>query len=214
MGADPRVSAAQPSTGDWRYEYAPGDDGPVLLMLHGTGGDEREMIAFGRSLAPGAPLIAPRGRVSEGGMARFFSREPSDPFRFPDLLERTQELAVFVEEALAAHGLTGRPVVAVGYSNGANVAASLLLHHPGVLSGAALLRPMLPAAAPEGLDLSGVRVLVAAGRQDTLIPPTAVEGLVTALRAHGADVTERWAPAGHGLTQEDLAAVAAWLEAA
>jgi predicted esterase len=205
------VSAAEPSPAGWQYEYAPGDDGPVLLMLHGTGGDEREMIALGRSLAPGAALIAPRGPVSEGGMARFFSREPSDPFRFPDLLERTQELADFVEAALAAHDLTGRPVVAVGYSNGANVAASLLLHHPGVLSGAALLRPLLPADAPDGLDLSGVRVLVAAGRQDTLIPPAAVEALLTALRTHGADVTERWAPGGHGLTQEDLAAVAAWL---
>jgi phospholipase/carboxylesterase len=211
VGADARVSAAEPSPAGWRYEYAPGDDGPVLLMLHGTGGDEREMIELGRSLAPGDALIAPRGRVSEGGMARFFTREPSDPFRFPDLRERTRELADFVDEALAARGLTGRPVVAVGYSNGANVAASLLLHHPGALAGAALLRGLLPAAPPEGLDLSGVRVLVAAGREDALIPPAAAERLLTALRAHGADVTERWAPGGHGLTQEDLAAVAAWL---
>jgi phospholipase/carboxylesterase len=209
-----RVSAAQPSTAGWRYEYAPGDGGPVLLMLHGTGGDEHEMVALGRSLAPHAPLIAPRGRVSEGGMARFFAREPSDPFRFPDLRERTRELADFVDGALAAHGLTERPVVAVGYSNGANVATSLLLHHPGVLSGAALLRGLLPAAPPEGLDLSGVRVLVAAGLEDTLIPPAAAERLLAALRAHGADVTERWAPGGHAPTQEDLAAVAAWLAAA
>ena len=143
------------------------------------------MIALGRRLAPRAPLIAPRGRVSEGGMARFFARDPSDPFRFPDLRERTGELAEFVAEALAAHDLAGRPVVAVGYSNGANVATSLLLHHPGVLSGAALLRGMLPAPAPEGLDLSGVRALVAAGRQDTLIPPPAVERLLATLRAHG-----------------------------
>ena len=211
MGADARVSTAESSRSAWRYEYAPGDDGPVLLMLHGTGGDEREMIALGRSLAARAPLIAPRGRVSEGGMARFFTRAPSDPFRFPDLVERTRELAGFVDEARTARGLSGRPVVAVGYSNGANVATSLLLRHPGVLSGAALLRGLLPAAPPEGLDLSGVRVLVAAGREDALIPPAAAERLLTALRAHGADVTERWAPGGHGLTREDLAAVAAWL---
>jgi phospholipase/carboxylesterase len=214
MGADARVSSAEPAPPGWRYEYAPGGEGPVLLMLHGTGGDEGEMIAFGRRLVPGAPLIAPRGPVSEGGMARFFTREPSDPFRFPDLRERTAELAGFVGEALAAHGLTGRPVVAVGYSNGANAATSLLLHHPGVLSGAALLRGLLPAPPPEGLDLSGLRVLVAAGRQDTLIPPPAVERLLTTLRAHGADVTERWEPAGHGLTQGDLAAAASWLGAA
>jgi phospholipase/carboxylesterase len=214
MGADARVSAAEPSPPGWRYEYAPGGEGPVLLMLHGTGGDEGEMIALGRRLAPRAPLIAPRGRVSEGGMARFFARDPSDPFRFPDLRERTRELAEFVDEALAAHDLEGRPVVAVGYSNGANVATSLMLHHPGVLSGAALLRGMLPAPAPAGLDLSGVRALVAAGRQDTLIPAPAVERLLATLRAHGADVTERWEPAGHGLTQDDLTAVAAWLGAA
>lgn len=214
MGADPRVSAAEPSTAGWRYEYAPGGEGPVLLMLHGTGGDEREMVELGRRLAPRARLIAPRGRVSEGGMARFFSREPSDPFRFPDLRERTAELAEFVDGALADRDLTGRPVVAVGYSNGANAATSLLLHHPGVLSGAALLRGMLPAPAPEGLDLSGVRVLVAAGREDVLIPPPAVERLLAALRAAGADVTERWEPGGHGLTQDDLVAAASWLGAA
>jgi phospholipase/carboxylesterase len=208
------VSSADPAVPGWRYEYAPGDDGPVLLMLHGTGGDEGEMIALGRSLAPGAPLIAPRGRVSEGGMARFFARDPSDPFLFPDLRERTAELADFVEDALAARGLAGRPVVAVGYSNGANAATSLLLHHPGVLSGAALLRGMLPAPVPEGLDLSGVRLLVAPGEADTLIPPPAVERLLVALRTHGADVTERWQPAGHGLTREDLAAAASWLGAA
>ena len=208
------MSAAEPSPPAWRYEYAPGDEGPVLLMLHGTGGDEREMIALGRRLAPHAPLIAPRGRVNEGGMARFFSREPSDPFRFPDLRERTRELAEFVDEALTERGLAGRPMVAVGYSNGANAATSLLLHHPGVLAGAALLRGMLPAPAPEGLDLSGVRVLVAAGREDTLTPPAAVERLLAALRAHGADVTERWEPGGHGLTQDDLVATASWLGAA
>ena len=205
------MSAAEPSPAGWRYEYAPGDDGPVLLMLHGTGGDEHEMIAFGRSLAPGAALIAPRGRVSEGGMARFFTREPSDPFRFPDLRERTRELADFVDEALAAHDLTGRPVVAVGYSNGANVAGSLLLHHPGVLSGAALLRGLLPAArSRRSRSLRRARAggRRAAGRPD---PPGGRRGLLTTLRAHGADVTERWAPGGHGLTQEDLAAVAAWL---
>jgi phospholipase/carboxylesterase len=214
VDAHARVSTEEPSPPAWRYEFARGGAGPVLLMLHGTGGDEGEMIALGRRLAPGAPLIAPRGRVSEGGMARFFSREPSDPFRFPDLRERTAELAELVDEVLAAHDLTGRPVVGVGYSNGANAATSLLLHHPGVLSGAALLRGMLPAPAPEGLSLAGVRVLVAAGRQDTLIPPPAVERLLTALRVHGADVTERWEPAGHGLTQGDLEVAASWLGAA
>ncbi|WP_217914239.1 alpha/beta hydrolase [Miltoncostaea marina] len=196
----------------WRHLVEPGaPEGAVLLMLHGTGGDERDMAALGRALAPGAPLVAPRGRVSEGGMARFFSRTPADPFRFPDLPERIDELAAFVRAATAAHGLAGRPVVAVGYSNGANAAAALMLRHPGLLAGGALLRPMLPAEPPPGLDLAGTRVLVAAGSADTMIPPPRVEALVAALRGAGADVQERWEATGHGLTQDDLAATARWL---
>lgn len=197
----------------WTYLEDPGTapDGPALLMLHGTGGDEREMIAFGRGLLPGAPVLAPRGRISEGGAARFFSRTPQDPFRFPDLPERIDELAAFVREASAAHGLAGRPLVAVGYSNGANAAAALMLRHPGLLAGGALLRPMLPAPAPAGLDLAGTRVLLLGGRSDTMIPPDRVDALAEALRAAGADVEEAWAPTGHGLTQGDLDATAAFV---
>lgn len=195
----------------WRYRVDPGGAAPgepALLMLHGTGGDEHEMLALGRSLAPTAPVIAPRGRVSEHGMARFFSRSPDDPFRFPDLAERTDELAAFVRDALAAHGLAARPLLAVGYSNGANAAVDLMLRHPGLLAGAALLRPLLPSAPPAGLDLTGTRVLVAAGRADQMIPEPMVRRLVEALRAAGADVTEHWSDVGHGLTQGDLAAAA------
>jgi predicted esterase len=197
----------------WTHLADPGQaaDGPALLMLHGTGGDEREMLALGRSLLPGAPLLAPRGRVSEGGAARFFSRAPDDPFRFPDLAERIDELAGFVREAVAAHGLEDRPLVAVGYSNGANAAADLMLRHPGLLTGGALLRPMLPEPAPAGLDLTGTRVLLLGGRADMMIPPDRVEALADALRAAGADVQEHWAPTGHGLTQGDLEAAAAFV---
>jgi predicted esterase len=182
-------------------------------MLHGTGGDEREMLALGRTLAPGAALLAPRGRVSEGGMARYFSRLPSDPFAFPDLEERTDDLAAFVLAARAEGGLDGRPLVAVGYSNGANAATSLMLRHPGLLAGAALLRGLMPAPAPEGLDLAGTRVLVAAGRADRLVPEPLTRRLAEALRAAGAEVRERWSQAGHGLEPGDLEEVARWLAA-
>jgi len=197
----------------WTYLAEPGRaaGGPALLMLHGTGGDEREMLAFGRSLLPDAPVLAPRGRVSEGGAARFFSRTPQDPFRFPDLGERIDDLAAFVREAVAAHDLAERPLVAVGYSNGANAAAALMLRHPGLLAGGALLRPMLPEPAPPGLDLTGTGVLLLGGRADAMIPPDRVEALADALRAAGADVQEHWAAAGHGLTQGDLDAVAGFL---
>ena len=200
---------------EWRYQAEPGETttGPALLMLHGTGGDEREMLALGHALLPGAPVIAPRGRISEGGAARYFSRTPQDPFSFPDLPERIDELAGFVPQAVAAGGLDGRPLVAVGYSNGANAAAALMLRHPGLLDGGALLRPMLPAPAPEGLDLRGTRVLLAGGRADTMIPEPRVLGLAEALRAAGAEVSEHWSDAGHGLTQGDLAATEAFLAA-
>ncbi|MGE0029020.1 MAG: alpha/beta hydrolase [Thermoleophilia bacterium] len=199
----------------WTYLSDPGRAaaGPALLMLHGTGGTEHEMLAFGRSLLPDAPVLAPRGRVSEGGAARFFSRTPQDPFRFPDLAERIDELASFVREASAAHGLDGRPLVAVGYSNGANAAADLMLRHPGLLAGGALLRPMLPEPAPAGLDLTGTRVLLLGGQADTMIPPDRVEALAGALRTAGAEVQEHWAPTGHGLTQGDLDATAAFVRA-
>jgi predicted esterase len=208
---------AEPAaTRGWRHAAAPGDGaaGPALLMLHGTGGDEREMLSLGRAIAPGAALLAPRGRVSEGGMARYFSRLASDPFVFPDLDERTDELAAFVRAARAEHALDDAPLVAVGYSNGANAATSLMLRHPGLLAGAALLRGLLPAAPPDGLDLSGTRVLVAAGRADQMVPARMAERLVEALRGHGAEVDERWSAGGHGLGTQDLEAVAHWLGAA
>lgn len=196
----------------WAHEAEPGDAAlPALLMLHGTGGDEREMIHLGRSLAPGAALVAPRGRVSEGGMARFFSRTPEDPFRFPDLGERIDELAAFVRAALLEYDLGGRRLYAVGYSNGANAATALLLRHPGLLHGAVLLRGLLPAEAPAGLHMEDVRVLIAAGESDAMIPAARARTLADTLRRHGADVTEHWSPRGHGLGQDDLDAASAWL---
>jgi phospholipase/carboxylesterase len=201
--------------GGWRHEYAPGDPAlpalPALLMLHGTGGDEREMMALGRSLAPGAALLAPRGRVSEGGMARFFSRAPDAPFRFPDIEERIDELAGLVRAALVEYGLGGRPLYGVGYSNGANAATALLLRHPGLLDGVVALRGLLPVPAPGGLDMRDVRVLVAAGQADAMIPAGMARELIAALRDRGADVTEHWSARGHGLGQDDLDAAAAWL---
>jgi len=196
----------------WRHEFVPGDAAlPSLLMLHGTGGDEREMVALGRSLAPGAAILAPRGRVSEGGMARFFSRAPDDPFRFPDIEERIDELAALVRAALIEFELGGRPVYAVGYSNGANAATALMIRHPGLIDGAVLMRGLLPMPASRDLDLSGARALVAGGTADAMIPEEMARDLVATLRARGADVTEHWSARGHGLGQDDLDAASAWL---
>lgn len=209
------MSAAPTAVHGWPHVALPaeGGDGPALVMLHGTGGGEREMADLGRTLLPGAAVLAPRGRVDESGMARYFARDPADPFRFPDLAERTDDLAAFLRAAATEYGLAPKRLYAVGYSNGANAATSLMLRHPGLLAGAVLLRGLLPAPAPEGLDLHGAAVLVLAGREDELIPPEGADRLVAALRDHGAAVEERWLAAGHRLTPEDLTLAREWLAA-
>jgi len=197
---------------DFTHVFEPGDPGRTLLLLHGTGGDENDLVPLGRQLAPGAGILSPRGKVLENGMPRFFRRLAVGQLDIPDLLERTDELADFLAAAADEYGFRPGGVIAVGLSNGANIAASLLFRRPGALGGAALLRPMLPYAAPEDLDLSGVPVLVASGGRDQFVPPVESEELVAQLGDRGADVEYRFEPtAGHGLTQEDLVATQRWL---
>lgn len=198
--------------GSWRHEFVPGESAlPALVMLHGTGGSEREMVALGRSLAPGAALFAPGGRVNEGETARYYARSPDDPFDVPDLPERIDELASVVRAALLEYELGRRRVYAVGYSTGANAATALMIRHPGLLDGAVLLRGLLPCAIPVGLHLGGVRLLIAAGSTDAVVPPNRVRGLIAAMGDRGAEITEHWSARGHGLGQDDLDAASAWL---
>ncbi len=165
-------ATAQPRR-DLGYEHVlvPGDGGATLLLLHATGGDEHQLVELGRRLAPGATLLSPRGKELENGVTRrFFRRHSPTELDIPDLLARTDEMADFVAAAAAAYGLDAGRIVALGYSNGANIAASLLLRRPGTLRGAALLRPMLPYEPDRPLRLEGTSVLVAAGARDPLIP--------------------------------------------
>jgi predicted esterase len=195
----------------FEHVFEPGTSGWTLLLLHGTGGDEHDLVGLGRQLGPGAALLSPRGKVLENGMPRYFRRLAVGQLDIPDLLARTDELAAFVADAAAAYELDPARVVAVGLSNGANLAASVLMRHPGVLRGAALLRPMLPYE-PEGTpDLTGTDVLVAAGERDPYSPREQVTRLVEILREAGADVTASVEPgAGHGLTNADLVRAARW----
>jgi predicted esterase len=183
----------------------------TLLLLHGTGGDENDLLPLGKLLDPKANLLSPRGTVSENGMPRFFRRLAEGVFDIPDLKARTNELAEFVATAANAYGFDPTRVTAAGFSNGANIAASLLLLRPGVLSSAVLLHPMVPLI-PETLpDLTGVRVFIGAGRQDPIAPPSETEALASLLRESGADVTVHWQPGGHGLSREEALAAAEWL---
>jgi predicted esterase len=186
-------------------------EAPTLLLLHGTGGNETDLLDLGAKLRPDANILSPRGKVLENGMPRFFRRLAEGVFDLEDLQSRTQELADFVAAAAAARGFDANRVTAVGFSNGANIAASLLLLRPETLSGAVLLRAMTPLV-PESLpDLRGKRILLAEGRQDPVVPSDNAERLAGMFRSAGADVTLRWRNAGHGLTREDVEDAQEWI---
>jgi predicted esterase len=183
----------------------------TLLLLHGTGGDEDDLVPLGRSLLPGAGLLSPRGKVLERGAPRFFRRLAEGVFDQEDLARRTEELARFVEAAARTYQLDAGGVVAVGFSNGANIAASLLLRRAGVLRGAVLLSPMVPFE-PDALpDLAGTSVFIGAGRADPIAPAGQADRLAELLRQAGADVTLHWQPGGHTITKDELEAAQRWI---
>jgi predicted esterase len=198
------------------HRFAPATGNPpspkTLLLLHGTGGDETDLLSLGRTLSPDAALLSPRGRVSEQGAPRFFRRLAEGVFDLPDLHAQTAALATFVNEAATAYGFDPAGVTAVGFSNGANIAASLLLSHPGVLAGAVLLRPMVPFEPTTPPRLAGVPVLIAAGSQDPMVSAAQRNRLAEILRGGGADVTVAVQPAGHGLVQADVDVAKQWLD--
>jgi phospholipase/carboxylesterase len=197
----------------FQHVFEPGTTGRTILLLHGTGGDEHDLLPLGRQLAPGAALLSPLGKVREGTAPRFFRRLAVGELDIPDLLFRTDELAEFVGAAATTYALDPERIVALGLSNGANITVGLLLRHPGLLRGAALLRPMLPYEPEELPNLSGTAVLIAAGSNDPYSSPQDTERLVQLLEQAGAGVTAHTEPgAGHGLTQSDLAVVAGWLD--
>jgi len=193
------------------HNYVPAADRTraPLLLLHGTGGDENDLLPFGERLAPGAALLSPRGKVLEHGAPRFFRRLAEGVFDMEDLAARTRELAEFIERARKTYKL-GKPI-AFGFSNGANIAASLLLTRPEILAGAVLLRAMTPFEPQTLPDLSGVPVLMLSGAVDPIVPASSREKLAEMLIAAGADVSHEIVPAGHNLSPRDLAAAERWL---
>ena len=197
------------------HNYIPAPNGAsadTLLLLHGTGGDEHDLLPLGRLLNPNANLLSPRGKVLENGMPRFFRRLSEGVFDISDLLAQTEALAVFVSESAVFYGFDPARVTAAGFSNGANIAAALLLLHPGVLQAAVLLHPMVPLV-PETLpNLAGTAVFIGAGRRDPIATVAETERLVALLREAGADVTLTWQPGGHALTQGEADAAASWLK--
>ena len=199
------------------FEPATATGLPTLLLLHGTGGDEHDLLPLGRELLPGAALLSPRGNVLERGAPRFFRRFAEGVFDTDDVARRARSLAAFVRDAAARHGFDARNVFAAGFSNGANIAGAVMLLEPGTLRGGVLLRAQMVAndaqLSADPRLLAGTSAFLAAGRTDAIVSPAETERLARALRDRGADVTLRWDEAGHTITRGDVDAAAAWVAA-
>ncbi|MCC3376076.1 alpha/beta hydrolase [Cohnella sp. REN36] len=192
------------------YQQGTDPSAPVLLLLHGTGGTERDLLPLAQLVSPSSPVLSVRGNVSENGMPRFFRRLAEGVFDEEDLVLRTKELNEFLDEAAAKYGFDRSNVIAVGYSNGANIAGSLLFHFADALRGAILHHPMVPLRGLKLPDLSAVPVFIGAGRNDPICSPAETEELASLLQGAGASVAVHWEQAGHRLTQSEVDAAAEW----
>jgi len=192
-----------------RFEPATRPGVAPLLLLHGTGGDENDLLPLGRMISPGAALLSVRGQVLEHGMPRFFRRLAEGVFDEADVIRRANDLSDFVEAAREVYGLPAP--LALGYSNGANIAAAMPLLRPRTLQGGILLRAMVPLAQPPEINLSGRSLLLVAGQHDPIIPEANGERLAAVLTRAGADVTRQVLPVGHQLSQSDISLAREWL---
>jgi phospholipase/carboxylesterase len=193
------------------YRFEPGSrvGAPPLLLLHGTGGDENDLLQLGAMISRGSALLSPRGRVLEHGMPRFFRRLAEGVFDEEDVRKRALELGAFVESARQRHGIEAP--VAVGFSNGANIAAALLLIKPDALAGAVLLRAMVPLSNPPRARLDGKPVLILSGQADPIVPAGNAARLSALLSDGGANVVHKTLPAGHQLSEADVRLARDWI---
>src|SRR5437899_12092554 len=198
---------------DFVHEFVPGNSNRTLLLLHGTGGNERDLIPVRHEVDSNAAWLSARGEGFQNRMPRFFRRFAEGVFDLEDLKHRTHELADFVAAAAKHYKIDIKHIIAVGYSNGANIAASLLLLRPEILSAAILFRAMVPLIPETEPDLDSVRVWIGAGSNGPIVPASETTELAELLRGAGADVTIRFFEGGHQLTQQDIHAAHEWLRA-
>jgi len=187
-------------------------DAPVLLLLHGTGGNERDMLPLAKMIHPGSSVLSVRGNVLENGMPRFFRRLAEGVFDEQDLIFRTEELYAFLDQASVEYGFERDNIVAAGYSNGANIAGSLLFHYEDAFRGAILYHPMVPLRGIALPDLTGTPVFIGAGKNDPICPLPETEELIRLLEEAGSSVTLQWEMYGHQLTQGEVQASAIWFK--
>ncbi|HEU4747768.1 MAG TPA: alpha/beta hydrolase [Gemmatimonadaceae bacterium] len=194
-----------------RYRPALGGVSDTILALHGTGGNEDDLIGVAQTVAPGAAVISPRGKVLEAGAPRFFHRLAEGVFDPAEVRSRGEELAKFIREAVSHYLLDPSRVFAVGYSNGANIASTVMLLDPGLIHAAVLLRPMLVFEPDDRSDLSGKSVFISAGRVDPIVPTESVEKLAGLLEERGAEVTLKWQLGGHNLVPSEIKEATDWV---
>lgn len=196
------------------HRFVPTDDsasGETLIVLHGTGGDENDLIGIGQAIAPGAAILSPRGNALENGAPRFFGRLAEGIFDPKEVRSRAQDLARFIRAAVITYRLDSARVFALGYSNGANAASTVMLIEPEILQAAILFRPMLVYEPTEKNDLSGSAVFISGGRMDHVVPTASVEKLAELFESVRAEVTLKWQLAGHNLVPSDVREAAEWL---
>ncbi|GAK08760.1 alpha/beta hydrolase [Geomicrobium sp. JCM 19038] len=192
------------------FQKGSNEQAPVLLLLHGTGGDENDLLPLAKMIAPDSSVLSVRGNVSENGMPRFFRRLREGVFDEEDLVFRTKELHEFLDQAASEHNFNRSNIVAVGYSNGANIAASLLFHYENSLKGASLHHPMVPRRGVTLPSLNDTPIFIGAGKQDPICRPEETEELNELLKEAGSDVTLHWENGGHQLTQSELSEAINW----
>jgi predicted esterase len=196
------------------HRFVPAEDktsAETLVVLHGTGGDENDLIGVGQAVAPGAAILSPRGNVLENGAPRFFKRLAEGVFDREEVRSRAEELSRFIRAAISKYGFNPERVFALGYSNGANVASTVMFIEPGLFRGAIMFRPMVVFEPDEHPDLSGAGIFISAGRLDPIVPTKSVERLAELFEASRAEVTLKWQQAGHNLLPSEARDAADWL---
>lgn len=194
------------------FKRGTSSNAPVLVLLHGTGGTENDLLPLAYRISPESSVLSIRGNVLENGMPRYFRRLAEGVFDEEDLIFRTKELSDFLDQSAMEYGFDRSNLVAIGYSNGANIAGSLLFHYQGSLKAAILHHPMVPRRGIALTDLSGVPIFIAAGDNDPICVPQETEELAVLLKGAGASVTVHWEKFGHRLTSSEVEAASSWYD--